>query len=99
MVDTLLIKTRRALVQTGIKQLVIAGGVGANVCLRERFSCEFEAQGVAVSYPRMAFCTDNGAMIALAGCIRLHAGELAPLEVGIRPRWPLQELAEVEVLV
>ena len=91
-VDTLLIKTRRALQQTGIKQLVVAGGVGANQCLRARFREAFTAEGIAVSYPRMAFCTDNGAMIALAGCLRLQGGNKAPLAIDIKPRWPLEEM-------
>ena len=91
-VDTLLIKTRRAIEHTGIEQLVVAGGVGANMCLRERFSREFQKMGVAVSYPRMEFCSDNGAMIAMAGCFRLHAGQVEPLEIDIHPRWPMTEL-------
>jgi N6-L-threonylcarbamoyladenine synthase len=91
-VDTLLIKTRRALDQTGIKELVVAGGVGANTCLRDRFLREFEKMGVTVRYPRLEFCGDNGAMIALAGCLRLHAGEVEPLEIDIHPRWPMTDL-------
>ena len=91
-IDTLLVKTRRALTQTGITQLVVAGGVGANRCLRERFSHEFAALGITVSYPRTAFCTDNGAMIALAGCLHLHAGDREPLEIDIRPRWSLADI-------
>ncbi|MEM7206255.1 MAG: tRNA (adenosine(37)-N6)-threonylcarbamoyltransferase complex transferase subunit TsaD [Pseudomonadota bacterium] len=91
-VDTLLIKSRRAVEQTGIKSIVIAGGVGANKCLRERFNEQLGSEGYEVSYPRMEFCTDNGAMIALAGCIRLHEGETEELDMTVRPRWPLAEL-------
>ncbi len=91
-VDTLLIKTRRALEQTGIDRLVVAGGVGANICLRERFSRELQKNGVSVVYPRLEFCSDNGAMIALAGCFRLHAGQVEPLEIDVHPRWPMVEL-------
>jgi N6-L-threonylcarbamoyladenine synthase len=91
-VDTLLIKTRRALEQTGIQQLLVTGGVGANRCLRERFSHYFKKMGVAVSYPRLEFCGDNGAMIALAGCFRLYSGQVEPLEINVHPRWPIMEL-------
>lgn len=91
-VDTLLIKSRRALKQAGLSRLVIAGGVGANRLLRERFAAELPGE---VFYPRLEFCTDNGAMIALAGCLRLAAGERVDLGVEIRPRWPLAELSAI----
>jgi len=91
-VDTLLIKSRRALRDSGLERLVIAGGVGANRLLRERLSAELDAE---VFYPRLEFCTDNGAMIALAGCLRLCAGQREGLELAIRPRWPLAELAPI----
>ncbi len=91
-VDALLIKSRRALRETGLRRLVIAGGVGANRLLRERLAAGLEAE---VHYPRLEFCTDNGAMIALAGCLRLCAGQRSGLALEIRPRWPLAELAPI----
>ncbi len=91
-VDTLAIKCRRALIATGHKRLVIAGGVGANQRLRERLHKDSEELGVALHYPRPAFCTDNGAMIAYAGCLRLAKGQTDGGAFGIRPRWPLSEL-------
>ena len=94
-VDTLMIKTRRALKSVGVKNLVVAGGVGANRCLRDRFAKVFQAEGIWVTYPQMEFCTDNGAMIALAGCLRLKAGAQEALEIVIRPRWPILELQDI----
>ncbi|APZ44754.1 tRNA (adenosine(37)-N6)-threonylcarbamoyltransferase complex transferase subunit TsaD [Acidihalobacter ferrooxydans] len=91
-VDTLTIKCRRALRDTGRKRLVVAGGVSANRRLRARMA-ELEAQaGVTVSFPRPAFCTDNGAMIAYAGCQRLAAGQFDDLTIRAMPRWPLSAL-------
>ncbi len=90
-VDTLLIKCRRALEQTGRKTLVVAGGVGANRRLRSRLQ-DLSAQ---VFFPRLEFCTDNGAMIAYAGALRLLAGAHEPPVIQARPRWPLTELAAV----
>jgi len=87
-VDTLLIKCRRALEQCGRRTLVVAGGVGANRQLRTRLQT-LDAQ---VYFPRLAFCTDNGAMIAYAGAMRLlHGASDAPV-IRTRPRWPLSEL-------
>lgn len=91
-VDTLVIKCRRALQQTGIKRLVIAGGVSANTRLREALQQTLKALGGTVFYPRAEFCTDNGAMIAFAGAYRLAAGERAASHVNVRPRWPMTEL-------
>ena len=91
-VDTLVIKCRRAMQQTRSQQLVIAGGVGANRMLRESLAAAGKKHGWAVSYPRIEFCTDNGAMIALAGYFRLQAGESASNHIEARPRWPLTEL-------
>lgn len=88
-VDTLTIKCRRALEQTGRKQLVVAGGVGANQRLRTQLAT-LPAQ---VFFPRLEFCTDNGAMIALAGALRLQAGATEPPIIQVRPRWPLMELS------
>jgi N6-L-threonylcarbamoyladenine synthase len=88
-VDTLAIKCKRALEQTGRKRLVIAGGVGANQRLRAKLS-QLNAE---VYFPRLAFCTDNGAMIAYAGAMRLQAGVTEPAIISARPRWPLSELS------
>ncbi|QTR49499.1 tRNA (adenosine(37)-N6)-threonylcarbamoyltransferase complex transferase subunit TsaD [Candidatus Thiothrix anitrata] len=87
-VDTLFIKCRRALEQAGRKCLVVAGGVGANRRLRARLAT-LNAQ---VSFPRLAFCTDNGAMIAYAGALRLQAGANEAAVFQARPRWSLTEL-------
>jgi N6-L-threonylcarbamoyladenine synthase len=91
-VDTMVIKCRRAMAQTRARQLVIAGGVGANLELREALSRAGRKHGWAVSYPRIEFCTDNGAMIALAGYYRLLAGQHEGAAIRARPRWPLAEL-------
>lgn len=96
-VDTLLIKSKRALKETGYKQLVIAGGVGANQQLRSCFKDQLGRMGVDVFYPALEFCTDNGAMIALAGCYRLVAGETEPLSFSATPRWPLEQLSPVVI--
>lgn len=91
-VDTLAIKCRRALDDTGFKRLVIAGGVSANRTLRERLAEVMAKRGGEVFYARPEFCTDNGAMIAYAGAIRLQQGGETSLGVTVRPRWPLAEL-------
>jgi N6-L-threonylcarbamoyladenine synthase len=88
-VDTLFIKCRRALQQTGLDCLLIAGGVSANLRLRQRLADKLDA---TVIYPELALCTDNGAMIAHVGCLRLQAGERTELGVRVRARWPLTEL-------
>lgn len=95
-VDTLLIKCRRALEQTSLQTLVIAGGVGANVRLRERLGELMSQQGGRICYPRPEFCTDNGAMIAYAGYQRLQAGQHEGLSIKATPRWSLEELQSVE---
>lgn len=94
-VDTLLIKCRRALQQTGYKRLVIAGGVSANESLREQLAVMLGSLGGKVYYPRKEFCTDNGAMIAFAGYQRLKAGQQQDLTIGVTPRWPLELLPAV----
>jgi len=94
-VDTLSIKCRRALKQTGYKRLVVAGGVSANARLRTTLAETMQAQGGQVYYPRGEFCTDNGAMIAYAGLQRLKAGQVEDLEVKGEPRWPLDTLPAV----
>jgi N6-L-threonylcarbamoyladenine synthase len=90
--ETLSIKCKRALQQTGLKRLVIAGGVSANQEIRRQLHAMAEKQQAEVCFPRLEFCTDNGAMIAYAGCQRLLAGQKADLQIFARPRWPLEEL-------
>lgn len=91
-VDTLAIKCRRALEATGAKRLVIAGGVGANKRLRAQLAEAGAADGFRVYFPRLQFCTDNGAMIALAGAIRLAAGQQQDETIEVFPRWSLETL-------
>lgn len=97
-VDVLVKKSVSALKQTGLKRLVVAGGVGANARLRSQLNEACKRQGVRVHYPELHLCTDNGAMIALAAGMRLQAGRVAgaPLAYAfdVKPRWPLAELAE-----
>ncbi|MDL4861614.1 tRNA (adenosine(37)-N6)-threonylcarbamoyltransferase complex transferase subunit TsaD [Halomonas elongata] len=94
-VDTLVIKCRRALDATGLTRLVVAGGVSANQRLRERLAHEAGKRDARVYYPRGRFCTDNGAMIAYAGAQRLRAGEHdEPGQMQAVPRWPLETLGE-----
>jgi N6-L-threonylcarbamoyladenine synthase len=91
-VDTLLIKCRRALKQTGSRNLVVAGGVGANRALREGLSALMADLKGNIYFPQHQFCTDNGAMVAYAGCMHLLQGELDPnLAIDVRARWPLSE--------
>jgi len=92
-VDTLLIKCRRALKQTGLKRIVMAGGVAANKMLRDEFAKASKKDKFEVFYPSFEYCTDNGAMIAYAGCKRLVAGESTPLDSKSLPRWSLEELS------
>ncbi len=91
-VDTLIIKCRRALEASGAKRLVIAGGVGANRRLRSELAEAGSKDGFKVYFPRLDFCTDNGAMIALAGAIRLASGQHQDASVQVYPRWDLQTL-------
>ncbi|EJD6670881.1 tRNA (adenosine(37)-N6)-threonylcarbamoyltransferase complex transferase subunit TsaD [Providencia rettgeri] len=95
-VDTLAIKCKRALEQTGFKRLVMAGGVSANRALRAKMDEVLKQRGGEVFYARPEFCTDNGAMIALAGLIRLKGGASTGLGITVRPRWPLAELPPLE---
>lgn len=94
-VDTLVIKCRRALEQTGLQTLVIAGGVSANKLLRQRLEADLAKRGAQVFYARHEFCTDNGAMIAYAGCQRMLAGQRDDLAIRAVPRWPMDTLAPV----
>lgn len=94
-VDTLAIKCKRALEQTGFKRLVMAGGVSANRTLRSKLAELMKKRGGEVFYARPEFCTDNGAMIAYAGMVRLQNGGDPELSVTVRPRWPLAELPAV----
>lgn len=93
-VEVLVSKSLAACSHSGATRLVVAGGVGANTHLRERLTREAKARGVAVFYPKLEFCTDNGAMIAFAGAQRLaHAN--ADLTFAVRPRWELATLDAV----
>ena len=91
-VDTLLLKCKRAIKQTNYKRLVIAGGVSANTLLRERLKKTMSGMGVELFYPRVEFCTDNGAMIAYAGCQRLLEGGVVDHAIQVKARWPLDQL-------
>ncbi|OCH13255.1 tRNA N6-adenosine(37)-threonylcarbamoyltransferase complex transferase subunit TsaD [Aliivibrio sp. 1S165] len=93
--DTLAIKCRRALKQTGMKRLVMAGGVSANTYLRQELEAVMKKIGGEVFYPRTEFCTDNGAMIAYAGMQRLKNGETTDLAVQAKPRWPIDQLKPI----
>lgn len=95
--ETLAIKCERALRDTGLRSLIVAGGVGANLRLRERLALMAAAKGFRVAFPRAEFCTDNGAMIAFAGAKRLQAGLHDGASIDVRPRWPLDELLAVPV--
>jgi len=94
-VDTLVIKCRRAMQHTRAQQLVIAGGVGANLSLRETMQKAGKKHGWKVTYPRLEFCTDNGAMIAFAGCQRLMAGQYNGPVLEAYARWPLDQLPPI----
>jgi N6-L-threonylcarbamoyladenine synthase len=91
-VDTLVTKALRALEQTGYDALVVAGGVGANRLLRERLAQAATRQGAKVFYPRIEFCTDNAAMIAVAGMARLKAGKHESNAIRARATWALTDL-------
>lgn len=96
-VDTLALKCRRALRETGFERLIVAGGVGANAALRERLDAMARAGGAKVYYPRLEYCTDNGAMIAFTGILRLAAGDTADLGFNVRARWPLETLSPLNI--
>ena len=98
-VEVLVKKTLAALSQTALKRLVVAGGVGANALLRSQLDAACRQRGIRVHYPELAFCTDNGAMIAMAAGMRLQAGLVdLPMLQGhhafdVKPRWNLAEIA------
>jgi N6-L-threonylcarbamoyladenine synthase len=94
-VETLTAKALRALEQTGLDTLVVSGGVSANRSLRARLAEAVRRQGARVYYPRIEFCTDNAAMIAVAGLARLAAGQHDGLAIQARARWPLESLQPV----
>ncbi len=94
-VETLAIKCERALVQTGYSTLIVAGGVGANTHLRARLASSAAQQGYRVVFPPPALCTDNGAMIAFAGALRLEAGQCDDAAIRAYPRWDMASLPPV----
>ncbi|MFA9500462.1 tRNA (adenosine(37)-N6)-threonylcarbamoyltransferase complex transferase subunit TsaD [Mannheimia sp. E30BD] len=95
-VDTILIKCKRALEQTGYNRLIMAGGVSANKQLRADVAEMMKKLKGKVFYPRPQFCTDNGAMIAYAGFLRLKNGESSDLSISVKPRWPMTELTPLK---
>jgi N6-L-threonylcarbamoyladenine synthase len=94
-VETLTAKALRALEETGLDTLVVSGGVSANRRLRSRLAEAARREGARVYYPRIEFCTDNAAMIAVAGLARLTAGQHDGLDIQARARWPLESLPPV----
>jgi N6-L-threonylcarbamoyladenine synthase len=94
-VATMVIKCRRALEQTGLQSLIIAGGVSANTRLREVLHTAMQKIDGRLFYAQLKFCTDNGAMIAYAGCQRLLAGQTESLAIDAFPRWSLESLAAI----
>lgn len=95
-VDTLVIKCKRALDENAHERLVVAGGVSANQLLRERMADMARALGAKVYYPRLEFSTDNGAMIAYTGYVRLAAGQHDELAFGAYPRWEIDSLPKID---
>ncbi|MGN1281283.1 MAG: tRNA (adenosine(37)-N6)-threonylcarbamoyltransferase complex transferase subunit TsaD [Succinivibrio sp.] len=93
MADTLEIKCKRALKQTGLKTLVVAGGVSANTDIRNRLKMLMDKMHGKAFFARREFCTDNGAMIAQVGMLRFKSGQIGDFQIKVRPRWPLSELA------
>ncbi len=95
-VEVLVKKSMSAMTQTGLKRLVVAGGVGANAALRSQLNAVCKQRGIRVHYPELHLCTDNGAMIALAAGMRLQAG-LQDLQTAytfdVKPRWPLDDIS------
>ena len=94
-VDTLVAKCKVALQLLGYQELVVAGGVGANQVLRERMQSMTQTLGTRAYFPRLELCTDNGAMIAYAGCLRLLSGQFDDLDFSVRARWSLENLPPI----
>jgi N6-L-threonylcarbamoyladenine synthase len=94
-VDTLAIKCERALDAAGTDVIVVAGGVGANKRLRAKLQQMAARRGGRACFPRPSLCTDNGAMIAFAGALRLEAGQHTPPQVQVTPRWDMATLPAV----
>lgn len=97
-VDVLVEKSVAAMAGTGLAQLVVAGGVGANRRLRQRLAARAEQEGFRVFYPELELCTDNGAMIAYAGALRLAAGMRGDLAFSVRPRWELAQMSAADTV-
>jgi N6-L-threonylcarbamoyladenine synthase len=92
-VDVLSVKAMAALDETGLNTLIVAGGVGANGSLRRSLLAAVAERGSRVFFPELQFCTDNGAMIALVGALRLERGfGSADYAFGVHPRWPLESV-------
>ena len=91
-VDTFVIKCKRAIDETGIKQLVVAGGVSANKQLQKALINMFDEVGGQVFFPRDEYCTDNGAMVAYSGYLRIKKGQCDTLSFIAKPRWPLEDI-------
>ncbi|MDH3690369.1 MAG: tRNA (adenosine(37)-N6)-threonylcarbamoyltransferase complex transferase subunit TsaD [Gammaproteobacteria bacterium] len=98
-VDTLVLKSRRALEQTGKARLVAAGGVSANTLLQQRLEDMVRQLGAEVYFPRPEFCTDNAAMIAYTGWKRMQSGQTEELAFTVRPRWSIDELPSMQITV
>ncbi len=94
--QTLTIKCERALQQTKTRTLIVAGGVGANKRLREELAKTCKIRGVQLNFPRLEFCTDNGAMIAFAGALRLADGQRADAQIWAKPRWDMASLEPIK---
>ncbi len=94
--DTMVIKCRRAFRHSGMRRLVIAGGVSANTRLREKLAHMAKEEGGELFYPGLKYCTDNGAMIAYAGCMRLLAGQRDDLVIQAKPRWNMETLTALD---
>jgi N6-L-threonylcarbamoyladenine synthase len=90
--DVLVKKSIKALNQTGYKRIVVSGGVGANKKLREKLLLNSKSHNFKVFFPKLEFCTDNGAMIALAGCLRSHLSSKSDYKFSVKPRWKLSEI-------
>jgi N6-L-threonylcarbamoyladenine synthase len=98
-VEVLAVKAVAALKQAGLTRLVVAGGVGANRQLREHLQAKAAKSGYRVFYPKLEFCTDNGAMIAFAGAMRLDRDDPGSGAFSVRPRWPLEQITPPHLMV